>query len=74
MNKGHLLRKKELYKALDPSLEEIYSRIDHKNPVRWKWRDFSDSPILVTLQNLLMDAIFAVKFVIHTLYRIVGKR
>lgn len=62
IDKDYVVRKTNIYRSVDPSLEDIYATMRHENPWPWKWREFSEAPMLTSSQTILMDAYLSVRF------------
>jgi hypothetical protein len=62
VDKVYMQRKTDIYRSVDPSLEGTYVRMQHRHPVAWKWREFTDAPVLVTTQNVLMDICLSFRY------------
>lgn len=62
IDKEYVERKTNIYRSIDPTLEGTYTRMQHIDPIGWKWREYSESPVLVSTQNILMDTYLAFRY------------
>jgi glycosyltransferase involved in cell wall biosynthesis len=70
VDREYLSRKTSVYLAVDPALSAMY--IDHRdqNVETWEWREYHESPLIVSVQNLLMWALFALRLVKDSLWKV----
>lgn len=60
--KNEVNKKINIYRSIDPTLEDTYKSIQFYEDRKIKWVDYSKSPIKVTFGNLFLDLILLFKF------------
>ena len=73
VDKSYVKRKAQIYRIVDPSMEDTYERMEQANPYTWRWREYNEAPMMVTAQNLLMDAYFLFLYSISVPQRILRR-
>lgn len=52
----------DLYRSIDPTMENTYQKMRQVNPVPWVWHEYTAAPSWVTVQNLLLNLYFAYSY------------
>jgi glycosyltransferase involved in cell wall biosynthesis len=63
VDKEYLIRKTNVYLTIDPSRSEMYIKHRDQNLPVYKWHEYSESRLLVTLQNMFMDVLMMMTLV-----------
>jgi glycosyltransferase involved in cell wall biosynthesis len=66
----YLIIKTSVYLAVDPALSSMYINHRDQNVQTWRWREYHESPLIVSVQNLFMFALFAIGLVKHSVRKV----
>jgi glycosyltransferase involved in cell wall biosynthesis len=70
VDKEYVQRKTNIYRTIDPAMEDTYARMMYVNPTKWKWYEYKEDPVRVGVQNTLLDVCLMLLYILAIPVRI----